>query len=183
MFGLLWGRSRRVWVPACHIAPFPRVVKMEFRSAMGIAPRFKAYACGTEIRRGVFRLGRIGESRIYRPFCGRVIEGRKNSPGNFALGGCSLFVETESGRTRREQSTCCCRIPLVVQNQYSKRQAAECSRSLHSRHSRVQGTASRRAFETGCLHTWQTPNVPCVIRASASSIARKRRASVWCKRI
>jgi hypothetical protein len=30
MFGLLWERSRRVWVPAGHIAPFPRVVKTAF---------------------------------------------------------------------------------------------------------------------------------------------------------
>src|SRR6266403_825973 len=25
MFGRVWERSRRVWVPASHIAPFPRV--------------------------------------------------------------------------------------------------------------------------------------------------------------
>ena len=49
------------------------------------------------------------------------------------------------------------------------------SRSLHSRQSRVQGTASRRALEIGCRQAWQTPNVPARIRASASSIALRRR--------
>lgn len=35
----------------------------------------------------------------------------------------------------------------------------------------------------GKVETWHTPNVPCLIRPRASSIARKRRLSVWCKRI
>ena len=39
-----------------------------------------------EIRIGILRLSRIEESKIYRPFRGRVIDGRKNSSGNFALG-------------------------------------------------------------------------------------------------
>ena len=62
-------------------------------------------------------------------------------------------------------------------------QAAERPDSLHSRQRCVQGTASRRALEICCLQTWHAPNVPCLIRPSASSIARKRRLSVWCKRI
>src|SRR6266849_11218837 len=33
LFGFLWESSRQVWVPKRHIAPFPRVVKMEFRGA------------------------------------------------------------------------------------------------------------------------------------------------------
>src|SRR5216683_4558612 len=100
-----------------------------------------------------------------------------------ALGAIHCLRKRSPAKPQREQSTCYCRFPLVVENQYCRYQAAECSRSLHSRQSRVQGTASRRPLETGCLHTWHTPNVPCLIRASASSIARKRRASVWCKRI
>src|SRR5229473_3178780 len=35
MFGLLWGRSLRVWVPACHSAPFPTVVKLPSRGGIG----------------------------------------------------------------------------------------------------------------------------------------------------
>ena len=43
---------------------------------------------------------------------------------------------------------------------------------------RVQGTASKRAREIGFEQTSQTPKVPCLIRARACSIARRRRASV-----
>jgi hypothetical protein len=41
MFGLLWERSRWVWVPASHIAPFPTVVNMEFREFRGLSCAFK----------------------------------------------------------------------------------------------------------------------------------------------
>jgi hypothetical protein len=40
MFGLLWGRSLRVWVPACHIAPFPTVVKLASRGGIGRVHRY-----------------------------------------------------------------------------------------------------------------------------------------------
>ena len=54
----------------------------------------------------------------------------------------------------------------------------ECSRSLQSRQRRVQGTASKRALGIGFRQVSQVPNVPCLIRTRASSIARSRRASV-----
>ena len=38
-----------------------------------------------EIRIGILRAIGIEESKLYRPFCGRVIDDRKNSSGNFAL--------------------------------------------------------------------------------------------------
>src|SRR5882724_2677747 len=123
---------------------------------------------------GILRPSRIGKSKRYRPSRCRVVADRKNRPWQFCVGGSSLFVQTASFRTRREQSSGSSRFPLVIQNQYSACQAAECLRSLHSRQSRVQGTTSKRALETGSLHIWHTPNVPCLIRASASSIARKR---------
>ncbi len=47
-------------------------------------------------------------------------------------------------------------IPVVVQNQHSRCQAAECSRSLHSQQWRAHGTASRRALEIGCLQISRT---------------------------
>jgi len=121
---------------------------------------------------GILRPSRIGKSKIYRPSRCRVVAGRKNRPWQFCVGGRSLL--TACRQTQGEQSRCCCRLQLVVESQYCQCQAAECLRSLHSRQSRVQGTASRRALETGSLHIWHTPNVPCLIRASASSIARKR---------
>src|SRR5215469_17436607 len=40
-----------------------------------------------------------------------------------------------------------------------------------------------RGLEIGCWQLVQTPYVPRLIRASASSIARKRRPSVSCRRI
>ena len=121
---------------------------------------------------GILRPSRIGKSKIYRPSRCRVIDDRKNRPWQFCVGCRSLL--TACRQTQGEQSRCCCRLQLVVESQYCQCQATECLRSLHSRQSRVQGTTSKRALETGSLHIWHTPNVPCLIRASASSIARKR---------
>ena len=52
------------------------------------------------------------------------------------------------------------------------------SRSLQSRHRRVQGTTSKRAREIGFPQASQVPKVSSLIRASASSIARRSRPSV-----
>ena len=78
-----------------------------------------------EIRIGILRLSRIGENKIYRLFRYRVIDDRKKAPWQFCVGDRSLFVETASFRTQREQSSGNCRLPLVIQNQYSACQAAE----------------------------------------------------------
>src|SRR5258708_28673367 len=45
-FGLLWGRSRRVWVPAGHSAPFFGVVKTAFAVQMRIATWFSDLPAG-----------------------------------------------------------------------------------------------------------------------------------------
>jgi hypothetical protein len=50
--------------------------------------------------------------------------------------------------------------------------------SLHSRRRRVQGTASKRDRPIGCPHSSRVPNLPCRIRAKASSMARKSLLSV-----
>jgi len=48
MFGLLWGGVGPVWVPACDIAPFPAVVKMDSRWGLftvcgnGVRPNLNA---------------------------------------------------------------------------------------------------------------------------------------------
>jgi len=55
-----------------------------------------------EIRRGISRLSRIEESKIYSPFRGGVVDGRKTSSGNFALGlftVCGNVVWPNSTRT------------------------------------------------------------------------------------
>ena len=111
-----------------------------------------------EIRIGILRLSRIGENKIYRPFRYRVIDDRKKAPWQFCVGDRSLFVETASFRTQREQSSGNCRLPLVIQNQYSACQAAECSRSLHSQQSCVQGTG-RASTRTVC-DVYQASGLP-----------------------
>jgi len=63
----------------------------------------------------------------------------------------------------------------VALRPFENGQALFCS--LQSRQKCVQGTASNRAFEIGCLQTSQTPYAFRLIRTKASSIARRRRAS------
>jgi len=63
------------------------------------------------IRIGILRLSRIEESRKHRPFRGRVIDGRKNSSGNFALG---LFTVCGNGVWPNSTRTIHVKLPIHV---------------------------------------------------------------------
>src|SRR6266436_3780246 len=155
LFGFLWESTRQVWVPKGHIAPFLRVVKTAVQ--MKIASRFMGLAtCGTGNTHRHLAPCIIEESKIYRPFRGRVIDRRKNRPGNFAFG---LFTVCGNGVWPNSTRTIHVLLPISVSGskQYCRCQAAECSRSLHSRQWRAHGTASKRVLEIGCLQTSHTP--------------------------
>src|SRR5260370_601474 len=90
-----------VWVPVCHIAPFPGGVKMavsrcRWGSRHGSSVDLTVGGTGN-MHRGILRLSRIEESKICRTFRCRVIDDRKKAPWQFCVGGCSLFVKTASG--------------------------------------------------------------------------------------
>ena len=64
-----------------------------------------------EILIGMLRHTRIEESRKYRRFRGRVIDGRKNSPRNFALG---LFTVCGNGVWANSTRTIHVLLPIPV---------------------------------------------------------------------
>src|SRR5258708_40222230 len=70
MFGLLWGGVGPVWVPACDIAPFPTVVKMDSRWGLftvcgnGVRPNLNANNPRATERLGGYPILAIGTVQV-----------------------------------------------------------------------------------------------------------------------